>query len=67
MAYAYQVHLATAEEPVPDPGDILLLAGKGHETGQYVGGSVLPFDDRQVTAAALAARAPAFEPWAVNR
>jgi hypothetical protein len=28
---------------------------------------VLPFDDRQVTAAALAARAPVLEPWAVNR
>ena len=47
------------------PGDVIVVAGKGHETGQYVGGSVLPFDDRQVTAAALAARAP--EPWAVNR
>jgi UDP-N-acetylmuramoyl-L-alanyl-D-glutamate--2,6-diaminopimelate ligase len=49
------------------PGDVIVVAGKGHETGQYVGGSVLPFDDRQVTAAALAARAPALEPWAVNR
>ena len=49
------------------PGDVIVVAGKGHETGQYVGGAVLPFDDRQVTAAALAARAPALEPWAVNR
>jgi UDP-N-acetylmuramoyl-L-alanyl-D-glutamate--2,6-diaminopimelate ligase len=49
------------------PGDVIVVAGKGHETGQYVGGSVLPFDDRQVTAAALAARAPALEPWAVKR
>ena len=49
------------------PGDVIVVAGKGHETGQYVGGLVLPFDDRQVTAAALAARAPALEPWAVNR
>jgi UDP-N-acetylmuramoyl-L-alanyl-D-glutamate--2,6-diaminopimelate ligase len=49
------------------PGDVIVVAGKGHETGQYVGGSVLPFDDRQVTAAALAARAGALEPWAVNR
>jgi UDP-N-acetylmuramoyl-L-alanyl-D-glutamate--2,6-diaminopimelate ligase len=49
------------------PGDVIVVAGKGHETGQYVGGSVLPFDDRQVTAAALAARAAAMEPWAVNR
>ncbi|KQS64850.1 UDP-N-acetylmuramoyl-L-alanyl-D-glutamate--2,6-diaminopimelate ligase [Modestobacter sp. Leaf380] len=28
------------------PGDTLLLAGKGHETGQDVGGVVTPFDDR---------------------
>ena len=49
------------------PGDVIVVAGKGHESGQYVAGSVLPFDDRQVTAAALAARAPALEPWAVNR
>lgn len=27
-------------------GDVLLLAGKGHETGQIVAGVVLPFDDR---------------------
>jgi UDP-N-acetylmuramoyl-L-alanyl-D-glutamate--2,6-diaminopimelate ligase len=36
------------------PGDVIVVAGKGHETGQYVGGAVLPFDDREVTAAALA-------------
>jgi UDP-N-acetylmuramoyl-L-alanyl-D-glutamate--2,6-diaminopimelate ligase len=35
------------------PGDVIVVAGKGHETGQYVAGTVLPFDDRQVTAAAL--------------
>jgi UDP-N-acetylmuramoyl-L-alanyl-D-glutamate--2,6-diaminopimelate ligase len=35
-------------------GDVVLVAGKGHETGQYMAGTVLPFDDRAVTAAALA-------------
>jgi UDP-N-acetylmuramoyl-L-alanyl-D-glutamate--2,6-diaminopimelate ligase len=30
------------------PGDILLVAGKGHETGQEVAGTVHPFDDRIV-------------------
>jgi UDP-N-acetylmuramoyl-L-alanyl-D-glutamate--2,6-diaminopimelate ligase len=34
-------------------GDVIVVAGKGHETGQYIAGKVLPFDDRQVTAAAL--------------
>jgi len=28
-------------------GDILILAGKGHETGQYVQGKVLPFSDHE--------------------
>jgi UDP-N-acetylmuramoyl-L-alanyl-D-glutamate--2,6-diaminopimelate ligase len=37
-------------------GDLVLVAGKGHERGQYTGSSVLPFDDREVTAEALARR-----------
>jgi len=36
-------------------GDILVIAGKGHETGQIVGGTVLPFDDALVACAAIAA------------
>jgi UDP-N-acetylmuramoyl-L-alanyl-D-glutamate--2,6-diaminopimelate ligase len=54
------------------PGDVVLVAGKGHETGQYVAGSVLPFDDRQVTGDALerlakGQPAPSPQSWAVNR
>ena len=65
------------------PGDVIVVAGKGHETGQYVAGTVLPFDDRQVTGAALRHRAEGqraqapvgperldpdlLDPWAVNR
>jgi UDP-N-acetylmuramoyl-L-alanyl-D-glutamate--2,6-diaminopimelate ligase len=40
-------------------GDVVLVAGKGHETGQYVGVTVLPFDDTEVTGAALARHAGA--------
>ena len=29
-----------------DPGDVVLIAGKGHETYQEIDGSVIPFDDR---------------------
>jgi UDP-N-acetylmuramoyl-L-alanyl-D-glutamate--2,6-diaminopimelate ligase len=38
------------------PGDALLIAGKGHETGQIVGNSILPFSDHDAVAAALAPR-----------
>jgi UDP-N-acetylmuramoyl-L-alanyl-D-glutamate--2,6-diaminopimelate ligase len=40
------------------PGDIVLVAGKGHETYQEVAGVKHPFDDREVAAAALAAHRP---------
>ncbi len=58
-------------------GDVIVVAGKGHETGQYVAGAVLPFDDRQVTALALDQLAdgqrprpglvPDADSWAMNR
>jgi UDP-N-acetylmuramoyl-L-alanyl-D-glutamate--2,6-diaminopimelate ligase len=34
-------------------GDVLLIAGKGHETGQIVGDKVLPFSDHDAVTAAL--------------
>ncbi|MFA8442361.1 UDP-N-acetylmuramoyl-L-alanyl-D-glutamate--2,6-diaminopimelate ligase [Yoonia sp.] len=36
-------------------GDALLIAGKGHETGQVVGDTVLPFDDVEQASVAVAA------------
>src|SRR6476469_1237294 len=38
------------------PGDALLIAGKGHETGQIVGDRTLPFSDHDAVASALAPR-----------
>src|SRR5277367_3456469 len=38
------------------PGDVVLIAGKGHETGQTRGGQTHPFDDRVELAAALEER-----------
>ena len=35
-------------------GDVLLVAGKGHETGQIVGSKVLPFSDHEAVRDALA-------------
>ncbi len=37
------------------PGDALLIAGKGHETGQIVGDDVYPFDDAEQASVAVAA------------
>ncbi len=37
------------------PGDALLIAGKGHETGQIIGDDVFPFDDAEQASVAVAA------------
>jgi UDP-N-acetylmuramoyl-L-alanyl-D-glutamate--2,6-diaminopimelate ligase len=37
-------------------GDVLLVAGKGHETGQIIGDKVLPFSDHEAVASALTQR-----------
>jgi UDP-N-acetylmuramoyl-L-alanyl-D-glutamate--2,6-diaminopimelate ligase len=49
---AEAIHGAAA---VLEAGDVLVIAGKGHEQGQIVGPNVLPFDDAEVARAAVAA------------
>ncbi|WP_029032640.1 UDP-N-acetylmuramoyl-L-alanyl-D-glutamate--2,6-diaminopimelate ligase [Salinarimonas rosea] len=39
-----------------EPGDVLVVAGKGHETGQIVGDRTLPFSDHAEVRAAIEAR-----------
>jgi UDP-N-acetylmuramoyl-L-alanyl-D-glutamate--2,6-diaminopimelate ligase len=36
-----------------EPGDVLLIAGKGHETGQTIGQTTVPFSDHEAVARAL--------------
>ncbi len=38
------------------PGDVVVIAGKGHETGQVIGDQTIPFDDREVARALLGNR-----------
>lgn len=48
--------IATAIERAR-PGDVVLIAGKGHETTQTIGDAVVPFDDREVVRELLGVRA----------
>ncbi len=52
---ARAIELAIAEAL---PGDVVLVAGKGHETTMEVAGRVLPFDDREVVRGILDSRHP---------
>jgi UDP-N-acetylmuramoyl-L-alanyl-D-glutamate--2,6-diaminopimelate ligase len=45
-AIGYAISMAGA-------GDVVVVAGKGHERGQYMAGAVLPFDDAEVAGGAL--------------
>ena len=49
---AAAIHLALCT--LAQPGDLIVIAGKGHETGQTAAGRTIPFDDRQVAREALA-------------
>jgi UDP-N-acetylmuramoyl-L-alanyl-D-glutamate--2,6-diaminopimelate ligase len=44
------------------PGDAVVIAGKGHEQGQEVAGTVHPFDDRRELRAAISAALDLPEP-----
>jgi len=48
-ATAIRYAIASASER-----DVVLVLGKGHETGQQIGDQTLPFDDREIARAALA-------------
>ena len=55
-----QAAVITAVE-LAGPDDCVVVAGKGHEQGQEIAGTVVPFDDRTVLRAAITARAAAVE------
>ena len=42
--------------PTLKPGDIVVIAGKGHETYQQFAQETIPFDDARVAQAAIEAR-----------
>ena len=53
MAIAQTAPPAVPTASEAQEGDIVLIAGKGHETGQIVGTKILPFSDHEAVAEAL--------------
>jgi UDP-N-acetylmuramoyl-L-alanyl-D-glutamate--2,6-diaminopimelate ligase len=51
---------------VARPGDVVVVAGKGHEKGQEIAGRVLPFDDVEVARAAITRIRSSREPGGVD-
>jgi len=48
-----QAAIYKAVREIARPGDLVVIAGKGHETGQQFAGHKIPFDDRLVAREAL--------------
>ena len=45
-----------------EPGDVVIIAGKGHETTQTIGDDAIPFDDREIARTVLAEVAAVADP-----